>query len=132
MIIRIRNWRIFVGKPRPEPEPRHNLSAFDFSMTEEMWRDSGNHLGWMRAQLSSDYGKEFIGVLHNSAPQRHPSNVAPTDTQAAIELGRVKGYTEAVDLIHRLVVPLVKPEELEADYGARKILEELNYPQPKG
>lgn len=131
MTIRLGNRVLFFGRPVPPVEPRHNLAEFDFSMTEDMWRDSGNHLGWMRAQLNSQYGKQLMGVLWNSSPQRKSLSHNPTDVQANIELGRVNGYNEAVELICRLVVPLTVREELEADYGAEEILKELNYPPRK-
>lgn len=131
MLLNLKNWRIFIGKPRPITESKFRLQDFDLSITEEQWRDSGNHLGWIRQQLASDYGKQFLGVLINSRPQGDGASKVPTDIEAAVELGRVKGYNEIINLIARLSTPVVPHEEVEADYGAKRILQEWNYPEPK-
>ncbi len=118
-----------VGRPKPaiKPEPQaQSLPDFDYTMTEAKWRDSGNHLSWMRHQLASDYGKQFMGVLLNASPIG--SNI---DGNSSYELGRVSGFNDAIELITRLTVPLPRHEELEADYGAEQILKDLNYPPKK-
>lgn len=121
------------GNPKPEPKPKFNLVKFDFSMTLAQWRDSGNHLGWMRAQLNCEYGRQMIGVLINESPQ-HDIPVRReklTDIQAAIELGRARGYAEAIETITLMTQPVVKHEEVEADFGAGDALKQMNYPERK-
>lgn len=128
MTITLGNRVLFFGRPVPtvEKKPQPSLVDFDFTMTEERWRDSGSHLGWMRAQLNSPFGRQLMGVLWSSAPQRKSLTHNPTDVQANIELGRVSGYNEAVELICRLVVPIPIREDIEADYGAAEILKQMN------
>lgn len=75
----------------------------------------------------------MIGVLLNESPEM----MLPlrreklTDIQAAIELGRVKGYAEAIETITLMTKPQPVHEEVVADFGASETLKEMNYPEPK-
>lgn len=85
-------------------------------MTLDQWRDSPNHIRYARSLLADPMFMDLIAVLHNTMPV---SNLSDLDaTGAAVQLGRVRGYQEALVVLDSLARwPEQQPSQIEADYG---------------
>lgn len=74
---------------------------------------------WQRSAL----GGHMMAVLHNSIPYGYPmrgSEVSPT--AAALELGRMQGYMDCLNLLNAICTPQPTQNEVPQDYQAEEIL----------
>jgi hypothetical protein len=74
--------------------------------------------------LETQLGGHILAVLHNSAPRGFPlrgQDVNPTS--AAVELGRMQGYADALIVVAAICSYAGPGAEIEADYGQDAIFE---------
>lgn len=83
----------------------------------------------LRTFRDSEVGRRVFAVLYASVPSGFPLRGAPvTDTQSAIELGRINGHIGAVHLLEAMCeFPEEQPDHEEPDFGADRILEQELY-----
>lgn len=97
-------------------------------MSLEKWHNEPSYTTAARELYKTQLFQDILGVLHSRIPSGYPlrgENI--TDTQAAIQLGRMLGYMDALDVINVLTIYKDQiPPEIEPDYGADKILEDEN------
>lgn len=80
---------------------------------------------WKRSAL----GGHIMAALHNGIPYGYPMRGSDTNpTTAAIELGRVQGYMDAIHLLNSLCTSTDIPKEVEQDYGASEFLKAEGLP----
>jgi len=74
--------------------------------------------------METQLGGHIMAVMHNSAPRGFPlrgQDVNPTS--AAVELGRMQGYADALIVIAAMCQYAGTEKEIEADYGQDEIFE---------
>lgn len=99
-------------------------------MTLSKWRESPDLIRGARQLWKNGTFLDMIAVLENNSPGREISIVPPTDVTSLIELGRIRGYEQAVALLKELAnYPTEKPKEIESDWGAGEIMKRDNYPE---
>jgi hypothetical protein len=96
--------------------------------SEAKFRLNSNNVAAMRALLTMPFFQDALRVLYDQIPRSFPAQGEPiSDSQAAVELGRVRGYMECLENLHSLATyPPASLPDLEADYGADKIMMEMN------
>lgn len=83
---------------------------------------------WRRSAL----GGHMMAAVHNGIPSGYPMRGQPTDpTTAAVELGRIQGYMDCLNLLQLLCTPIPQHKEVDQDYGAKEILDAEGVLYPK-
>lgn len=81
----------------------------------ELWKE-------LSGELRKPIWQHAVTILVASRPRGFPmrgQNI--TDTQAALELGRVEGYNNCLDLLQSLATPPQSlPQPMESDYGTEE------------
>lgn len=99
-------------------------------MTLHQWKQSPELIKEARQLWVSNTFQDMLSVLVNHEPSGTFRPTPITPTEAAIDLGRVQGYREALELIQSLCeYPPDPVPEVEMDYGAEQILAEEQHPQ---
>lgn len=74
----------------------------------------------------------MMAAVHNGIPSGYPMRGQPTDpTTAAVELGRIQGYMDCLNLLQLLCTPIPQHKEVDQDYGAKEILDAEGVLYPK-
>lgn len=99
-------------------------------MTLSKWRESPDLIRAARQLWKNGVFLDMIAVLENNSPGRGVSIQPPNQVNSLIELGRIRGYEEALLLLKALAeFPTEKPKEIESDWGADQIMKNDNYPE---
>ena len=102
---------------------QHLPLRINHGLTLGVWQSRPHYVTWAREFFKSHMGSELVSVLRNNQPFVVARNLSATD--AAIELGRVRGYMEAVNTLAELAMDRVKlPKDVEVTYGADEMLKQ--------
>ena len=90
------------------------------SMTVNEWQANP-----LLAEQADELFKEalmghILAVLHNAIPVQHIRQTTYTGDQAAVELGRVQGYLDCLNLLESLPIKSSVAEEIEPTWGVKE------------
>lgn len=110
--------KLFWGEERSLKEEVKPRLPFPTGYTLETWHASGMP-GAAKALFGEETFRHIYAVLYNSIPSGYPGRgVVVNDTTANIELGRIQGYLDCLNLLQSLAIPRAKNEEAEIDWNA--------------
>lgn len=81
-------------------------------MNVEEFRKSENLVSWMMKTTSNKAWSHVLEALEQSHPRREDN-----DKEANLQLGIIKGFDRAIDLIKQLSVPITDPPPVESTFG---------------
>lgn len=98
-------------------------------MNLSKWRESPDLIRGARQLWKNGVFLDMIAVLKNNTPAREVSIQTATEVNSLIELGRIRGYEQAVELLENLAdYPTQPVKDIETDWGASEIMARDNYP----
>ncbi len=98
-------------------------------MNLSKWRESPELIRGARQLWKNGVFLDMISVLKNNTPAREASIQSPTEVTSLIELGRIRGYEQAVELLEELAnFPTQPAKDIETDWGSDDIMAKDNYP----
>ena len=104
---------------------RKQFLPFPTGYTAEEFRSNPGMVNLAQEWQRSGLGRNIMAALHNGMPYGFPMRGSDVNsTTAAIELGRVQGYMDCLNLLNLLCSPPVTMDEVEQDYGAGELLEQ--------
>lgn len=110
MLKTIRGWL------RPKPQPRQLIPE---GYTLEDWRSNRELPSQFKRVLEEPVMRRAISVMFQHLPTGYPiRGEAINEIQAAVELGRINGYTECLSLFQSLAQSPASTEQIEPTYGS--------------
>jgi hypothetical protein len=109
--------RLF-GTVDPTVVTTHRTVGTYNGMTLDAWKQSNEHIGYIRDLHNTPKFRDLLAVLSNSRPQ---ASLRPgiTDTEAAILYGIRLGYDQLLGtLLDLATYPPVQQADVPIDYGA--------------
>lgn len=101
--------------PPPAPVP------FPVGMTLDKWLSNPDLAIRAKALFEDELTKMIFGVLQNSIPSGWPARgQVVNDTTANIELGRIQGYMDCLNLLNLLGTPAPVRTEVPLDWNAEE------------
>ena len=108
--------RILGGRASPSAKFTGKPFPVGYSLTEFRANDALS--ASMESFLKHGLGPQMLAVLHNEAPHGYPLRGQTIDgVSAALELGRIEGYKDAIAVIYAMGIPLPLTRHIEPDYG---------------
>lgn len=87
------------------------------ALTLDVWRTHDTRTGYMRDLLKQPLFRDALCVLYNAIPRGYPARgELVNDTMAAIELGRIQGFMDALGVIYQMGTPAHKPVDIQPTY----------------
>lgn len=102
---------------RHAPSWRPNIPQIDPSLRLDEWRSTDSLITEMGQFLKTRFGKDVVSCLINECRVRQ-NLPNPTSDIASIELGRIAGHQEAVDILLMMAVPNERPVDIPITYPA--------------
>ena len=116
----------FLRKQKPLPEPAKNAQPFPMGYSPDEFRANESLVTLASEFRRSALGGHFFAALHNGVPYGYPERGKEMNpTTAAIELGRVQGYMDCLQLLHLLCTVPPKQIDIPQDYQAEEYLKEV-------
>jgi len=98
-------------------------SPFPMGYTPAEFKSNPGLVSMAESFRRSALGGHIFAALHNGVPYGYPQRgLEVNPTTAAIELGRVQGYMDCLQLFHSLCIVPEMPKEVPQDYGAEDLL----------
>lgn len=113
------------GKPLPvRVEPARTKQGFPQGYDIVEWCKHPELAIALKKAFSEELFRLFLAVLYNEIPSGYPRRGEQlNDTMAAIELGRVQGHLNLLNLIQSMTITPVQKDVPEQNYGADNINE---------
>ncbi len=111
--------RICRSKPTPAPVPVKTVTVKSpYPAGHDFMSFRGNPSLVMEAEslFKTAFWGHVLSVLHNSAPTRFSMRNGSNDP--SMELGRIRGYYDALDVLSLLSKPTDQQQPIEQDYGS--------------
>ncbi len=113
----------FLRKQKLSPEPAKNPQPFPMGYSPDEFRANSGMANMASTFRRSALGGHIFAALHNGVPYGYPERGKEMNpTTAAIELGRVQGYMDCLQLFHMLCTPQQIPVDIPQDYQGAEIL----------
>ncbi len=97
-------------QPKPSPIRRPSLTPLDIALRLSDWRASVPLVSEMRRLLSTKFGQDMVSCIVNECRIQR-GMPEPRPEVVALELGRLAGHQEVVDIMLLMAEPIeVQPE----------------------
>ena len=114
-------------KPQEQPQPKTvqpiQRHVYPRGYTIAEFCANPNLVKSAKEFMDSQLGGHILAALHNGLPSGYPTRgTVVNDTTANIELSRMLGYLDCLNVLYALTTESTAPKELEVTYGVDEVV----------